>query len=362
MATMKEFIPVMEFHPGLTLHDKLMEMEMGVKEFAVRTSKPEKTIFAVIHGKSSVTSDMAVAFERVTKIPAGLWLGLQRGYDEYMARQREAQKIAESYEWASAFPLRRMAELGWIPKAKSKSDKVAALLDFFQVSSKSAWEVYYLKGQLKVAFRISLSRTKEMHAISAWLRQGEIQLSGMEVGEFSEKALRHRIGDMLDLCARQPDDFATQLQSICAKAGVKLTYTPCLPNAPINGATRWINGIPCIQMTDRQKRNDIFWFSFFHELGHILLHRRKDVFLENVNYSDREDEKEAEADAFASDAILSKAEEEEIISRGDYSVNAIRHFATAFNVHPGIIVGRLQHKGLVPFSFGHELFCSVSLF
>lgn len=352
----------MEFHPGLALHDKLMEMDMGVKEFAVRTSKPEKTIFAVINGKSGVTSDMAVAFERVTKIPARLWLGLQRGYDEYMARQREAQKIAESYEWASAFPMRRMMELGWVPKVKSKSDKVAALLDFFQVCSKTAWEDYYLKGHLKVAFRISLSRTKGMHAISAWLRQGEIQLSDMEVEAFSEKALRGRIGDMQDLCARQPNDFATQLQSICAKAGVKLTYTPCLPNAPINGATRWVNGVPCIQMTDRQKRNDIFWFSYFHELGHILLHGRKDVFLENVDYLDRQDEKEAEADAFASDIILPKAAEDEIISQGDYSANAIRHFATAFNVHPGIIVGRLQHKGLVPFSFGHELFSSVGLF
>ena len=64
-------------------------MGMSVKEFAVRTSKPEKTIFAVIGGKSSVTSDMAVAFESVTKIPAHFWLNIQRGYDEYVARQKE---------------------------------------------------------------------------------------------------------------------------------------------------------------------------------------------------------------------------------------------------------------------------------
>lgn len=89
MATLKKFVPPVEFHPGITLSEKLKEMGMSVKEFAVRTSKPEKTIFAVIGGKSSVTSDMAVAFESVTKIPAHFWLNMQRGYDEYIARQRE---------------------------------------------------------------------------------------------------------------------------------------------------------------------------------------------------------------------------------------------------------------------------------
>ena len=76
MATLKKFVPPVEFHPGITLSEKLKEMGMSVKEFAVRTSKPEKTIFAVIGGKSSVTSDMAVAFESVTKIPAHFWLNM----------------------------------------------------------------------------------------------------------------------------------------------------------------------------------------------------------------------------------------------------------------------------------------------
>ena len=91
MATLKKFVPPVEFHPGITLSDKLKEMGMSVKEFAVRTSKPEKTIFAVIGGKSSVTSDMAVAFESVTKIPAHFWLNIQRGYDEYVARQKREE-------------------------------------------------------------------------------------------------------------------------------------------------------------------------------------------------------------------------------------------------------------------------------
>lgn len=77
------------YHPGETLDEKLQEMGMGVKEFATRVSKPEKTIIAVLKGKSSITPDMAVAFEMVTKISAHMWLRHQKSYDEFIARKRE---------------------------------------------------------------------------------------------------------------------------------------------------------------------------------------------------------------------------------------------------------------------------------
>lgn len=55
---------------------------MSVKEFAVRILKPEKTVIAIIKGDSSITPEMAVAFENVTKIPANFWINRQRIYDK----------------------------------------------------------------------------------------------------------------------------------------------------------------------------------------------------------------------------------------------------------------------------------------
>lgn len=81
-------LPVV-YHPGETLDEKLQEIGMGVKEFATRVSKPEKTIIAVLKGKSSITPDMAVAFEMVTKIPAHMWLRHQKSYDEFIARKKK---------------------------------------------------------------------------------------------------------------------------------------------------------------------------------------------------------------------------------------------------------------------------------
>ena len=336
---------------------------MSVKGVCCAHFKPEKTIFAVIGGKSSVTSDMAVAFESVTKIPAHFWLNIQRGYDEYVARQKREEQLALAYEWACSFPLAKMMELGWIPMVKTVEEKVKALLSFFQVSTERAWEDYYLNQQLKVAFRISLNNTKEPHAISAWLRQGEVQAAETEVCEFSEKALREAIPAMKSLCAEHPADFAVALQELCAKVGVKLVYTPCLPKAPINGSTRWINDAPCIQMTGRHKEKRHILVHILPRIGtHPATWQRKTYSWKTLNMRTKQKEKEEEADAFSSRTLLSQAEENEIIRQGDFSADTIRYYAEKFNVHPAIIVGRLQHKKVIPFTAHSTLIEKIELF
>lgn len=363
MATINQYFPQTVPHPGETLAEKLDEMGMSIKEFALRTSKPEKTIIAVEKGESSITPDMAVAFENVTKIPAYFWTNLQREYDESLARNRKKAQLASYAGWTSAFPFPTMVKLGWISACKSKEEKTAALLSFFGVNDPEAWKNYYFNQQLKVAFRISLATTKEPYAISAWLRKGELQAAEMRTKEdYDEKKFKALLPEMKRLMVRQPEDVAEQLQALCLSCGVKLIYTPCLPKAPISGSTRWINGVPCIQLSGRRNRYDIFWFSFFHEIGHILLHGRKDIFLEDIEYSDFQKEKETEADAFASAMLFGPAEEEEIIRGGDFSHDAIVGYAERFGTHPSIIVGRLQHKHIIGYWQDSDLLEKIELF
>lgn len=361
MAT-STFVPAVAYHPGETLAEKLTELGMSIKEFALRTSKPEKTIHAVIKGESAVTSDMAVAFESVTKIPAHFWLSKQRNYDEYLARLRREAMMEEACDWARLFPYAQMVKLGWVTAYNTIQGKAKELLSFFQISSVQAWEDYYLHQKLKIAFRISLAHTKDPHAISAWLRQGEIQASNINVEEYSEAKLKEAIPVLKSIMVEQPYDFASKAQQICAEAGVKLIYTQCLPKAPIGGSTRWINGIPCIQISGRQKRYDIYWFTLFHEIGHILLHGKKDIFLEDDNYSDEELTKENEANNYASNILLSQMDEESIIESGKFSPISIRQYAARFNTHPSVIVGRLQHRHAIPFSKDNSLLIKIDLF
>lgn len=299
MARENKYYPQSVPHPGETLAEKLEEMEMGPKEFAIRTVKPEKTITSILKGTSSITPDMAVQFENVTKIPAHFWMHHQRGYDEYIAREKWKNVIEEAKEWATLFPIADMVKKGWLPRVVTIQEKAATMLAFFGFASHRAWEDYYFNQQLKVTFRISLRNTKEPYAISAWLRKGELQSAQLKAKDYVEKNFKEALPELTIIMAKHPDKFFKQLQDICLEAGVKVVHTPCLPKAPINGSTRWLNDTPLIQLSGRYNRNGSFRFTFFHEAGHILLHGKKDIFLETIEDSDVDKVKEKQADDFA---------------------------------------------------------------
>ena len=156
-------------------------------------------------------------------------------------------------------------------------------------------------------------------------------------------------------------NFFSQLQDLCLQAGVKVFYTPKMPKAPISGSTRWIKDTPVIQLTARYRQNDRFWFTFFHEAGHILLHGKKYISLENVNFSDADPVKEQEAHDFAEEWTFSKKQEEEVISAAPLSQDDIINFAKKYNTHPAMIIGRLQHMELIHYSIGREFIKSIDL-
>ncbi len=234
---------------------------------------------------------------------------------------------------------------------------------FCRITSVKAWEDYFIKEELKSTFRKSLKSTSDPYAISAWLRQGEIMASESKTENiYSHSLLKKSLPQFLQLVEEQPSDFSQRLQTLCSATGVKLIYIPHITHAPVNGCTRWIGDTPCIQLTDKQKRNDVFWFSLFHEIGHIQLHGKKDVFLDSSTNS----EKEQEADRFASDTLLSKSAEQEIINElanKQPTRQFITEKARQYKTHPAIIIGRLQHCKILPQnSIFNDMIVSVNLF
>lgn len=347
MTKQNTYLPQTVFHPGIDLEEKLEEMKMGPKEFAIRTNKPEKTINAVLKGDSSITPEMAVLFENVLQIPANYWLNRQRNYDEYLARLAAQNNLKKAVEWAKSFPLAELVKAGWIPAVKTIEEKAHALLSFFGFSNFEAWHAYYCDKQLKVAFRISLHGTKNPHALSAWLRQGELQAKNIEVQEYSDKKIKNSLHLFKEIMFAQTADFFGELQNLCAQHGVALVLTPCVKGTQISGASRWVNDTPVIQMSGRHNRYDIFWFTFFHELGHILLHGKKDIFLEEITYSDADRVKEEEADNFAVKILLQEHQADEVAGDTPFSIEKFEEYALKFNTHPSIIVGRLRKLQLL---------------
>ena len=353
MATKNEYHPDTVSHPGMMLEEKLEELDMPVKEFAVRTGKPEQTIIKVLKGKSSITPDMAIQFEKVLGIPAKGWLRHDRAYQEYNARIKYRQAIKNAIDWMRRFPYRDMVKCGWVPDTRKPEERVENLFSFFGISSADAWADYFMEGKLKVSFRLSLKSAQNPEALSVWLRHGEITAPKMEAAPYQPDTFKSALKDLKSLI-HTPEDpaFFKKLQKICADAGVKVIYSPKTEGAPVSGATRFIGDHPVIQLSNRYKWHDTFWFNFFHEAGHILKHGRKEVFLEGVDYDDADQKKEEEANTFAARHLLPGKALANLIASGTITEESILKAAEEADTHPGIVVGRLQHDKVI----GHNQF------
>ena len=356
MATINQYYPETVTHPSEFLIEILEENQMSAKEFAVKTVKPEKTISAVLKGKSSITPKMAILFEQVLKVPAHFWIEAQKSYDEYKARAEYQNDIENAKGWAKSFPYAKMASLGWVVKTRKPEEKVVNLFEYFGIASQKGFEDYYFNQKTQVAFRISLKNQENALAIASWLRQGELQTQKISTSEYSATKLKKALPTIKKLMASQPNNFFTGLQNICKDTGVKVVYTPCLPKAPIYGSTRWIGNTPLIQLSCRYKRNDIFWFTFFHEIGHILLHGKKYISIENIEIEGEIEQYEKEADEFSANWLLPKEQEAEILNNTKLYKEDIVKYANKFGTHPACIVGRLQHLKRIDFGVGNEFF------
>ena len=356
MATINQYYPESVTHPSEFLIEILEEQQMGAKEFAVKTGKPEKTISAVLKGRSSITPEMAILFEQVLKVPAHFWIESQKNYDEYKARLDYQENIESAKEWVKTFPYAKMANFGWVEKTRKIEDKVINIFNYFGVASQKGFEDYYFNQKTQVVFRISLRNQENALAIASWLRHGELQAQKTFVNTYDATKLKQILPDIKKLMVEQPTNFFTILKELCTYAGVKIVYTPCLPKAPIHGSTRWIGDSPLIQLSGRYKRNDIFWFTFFHEIGHILLHGKKYISIENIEIEGEVAEYEKEADEFASKWILSKEQESEILHNTVLYKEDIVMYAEKFGTHPASIIGRLQHLRKIDFGIGNEFF------
>ena len=181
--------------------------------------------------------------------------------------------------------------------------------------------------------------------MAAWLRQGEQQAQGLRCAPYEPRRFRRLLGEIRGLTSRPPDVFQLELVRLCAESGVAVVFVPELPKLRISGAARWISPRKAlIQLSLRYKTNDHLWFSFFHEAGHVLLHGKRSVFIDDGKGSDGE---EAEANTFAANLLVPPAIYGRLIATRPPSEPAVFQASKEAGVAPGIIVGRLQHDGLL---------------
>lgn len=351
--------------PGDTLAETIKYKGISQPELAMRMDRPLKTINEIIKGKAAITPETAIQLELVLGIEAAFWLEREKLFRLELAEIEHAESLLNTKEFVTNFPLNAMKKLGWIDFEASIASMANSLYAYFGVNGKDAYFNFYHKNVYQAAYRMSTNQqnNKNPFAVSAWLKQGEHSAEKLKVPPYDVNKFKSALLEIKTLMANQPIGFFPQLQEICLAAGVKVVHTPCLPNTQLHGSTRWINENPLIQLSNLYNRNDIFWFTFFHEAGHIIKHGKRDVFVEGLKYSPEEQIKEDEANDFAVKYTFSKSEEKLVRDNLPLNKTTIKEFAEKFNTHPAMIIGRFarEHKELNAFGHALKIFQKIDL-
>lgn len=341
--------------PGEFLVETLAERSMTQAELARRMARPLKTVSEIATGKAAITPDTAIQLERALGISASFWNGAEARYREAQARERAQSELLGYVSWFKQFPVKDLQHRGELPTPATTEEAVSALLAYFAVSSPTGWDNQW--GRVAASYRLPKGAEASPYSLAAWLRSGERQAERMDIGDFDEQEFRDALDRVRHLSRVQVFDIAVQrLTEELAGCGVALVVLPTLPGAPASGAARWLHGMrPVIQLSLRYLSDDQFWYSLYHEAGHILTGPRRAEVVEDFEQADLHDDAERLADEFARNALIPLGAIASLAATGDFSRRAVRRVAEQLGVSPGILVGRLQHDRLIAPSHLNDL-------
>lgn len=346
-----EYRPDYAVPPGEILAEEMEAKQLSQSDLADRTGLSRKTINEIVNGKAPITPETALKFEPIFQQPARYWLNLERDYQETLARLQEQAALEQHVTWLDTQPLKEMIGWGWVEKKSNRVEQLRDLLTFYSISNPNQWEKVW--SNLAVAYRKANIAETSPIAISAWLRQGQHEAAKISCKTYNKDNFAESFSEIRGLTREaDPKIFVQKLIDVCATNGVAVVFLPELKKTGICGATYWQGDTPVIQLSLRYKSDDHLWFTFFHEAGHILLHGKKELFLEGDRH---ENNKEQEANDFAARSLIPKDRYGKLLSVSRFSESVIVSFAENLGIAPGIVVGRLQHDQMVPYTHFNAL-------
>lgn len=356
MASCDEFRPDWVSAPGETIVDILRQRHQSVGEFAGLMGLSTEDTDHLLSGHSSVTMTVARKLVEVVGASVEFWM-----HRDFLYRQDIERVFGTETEWLADLPLGDMIKFGWLAPVPHPTEELAACLDFFDVSSVLEWHQKYEALQTMTAFRTSRSFDNRPASVAAWLRQGELEADGIECRNWDPESFRESLEYVRSLTnQKDPKRFIPELQKTCAESGVAVVIVRSPAGCRASGATRFVDPSKAIlQLSFRYLTDDHFWFTFFHEAGHLVLHGNQRWFsstlgeahpwiLEGLSASGASDDEEEEANRFAASTLIPADLDPRLMALVANRRDILR-FAHRSGVSPGVIVGQLQHRGRITF-------------
>ena len=332
------FEPDYAVPPGDTLRETIDALGMTQKELAVRTGLTVQTLSRIFKGEQPISYETANRLELAVGVPATMWNNLEAQYREQLAKVHERKRLEADLEWLKDIPVAELVKRQVLTKIEDKVGQLRAVLAFYGVSSVESWHAIW--DEPPVAARRSKCFESCPGPASAWIRQGEIAANAIQCAEFSKTKFKAAIQEIRSLTNVKPEIFIKKMRSLCAEAGVALVFVPEMKKAPWYGATKWLSSSKAMILLNlRGKAEDLFWFAFFHEAGHVIHDSKKDLLINNGK-SCQDDDREIRANEYAADVLIPSKFNDRI--KIATSKKEILTIAKALNIAPGIVVGRYQ--------------------
>lgn len=337
--------------PGDSILSAMRRRSVSAEELAERLTGGMIQLRDLTSGFGAIDDDAATVLSDLLGGSTTFWKTRQAKYQEALDRAANQLSDEEAKAWLDRIPA--PGSKGRIT-AKTRSVELQRRLAYFGVSTLKSWDARYGPHQRQTRFRRSLTFTQHDGATSMWLREGELDANLRQTAAWSSDTLRARLHDIRALSKiSKPSRFMPPLTKLMADAGVALVVVRAPKGCRASGASRMIAPDKAmILMSFRHRADDQFWFTLFHEIGHLLLHEASS-FVDIEGMKD-DDPCEKEANDFAASMIVPPNREAELLSL-KLNDDSIRRFAVSLGVAPGLILGQLQHRGIVAPGALHRL-------
>jgi HTH-type transcriptional regulator / antitoxin HigA len=346
MTTRDKFEPDWASPPGETILDILRERSISHSDFARSLGETHAGVNALLRGHVELTTQHAKKLEVLFGASYTFWLNREMQYRQDIIRVKNEELNSMTLQWLNDLPLKDMVKFGWLKVSGKSKPTLTECLKFFGCSSVTEWRLGY-QTQLEIAaFRKSPSFEQKPLAVAAWLRKGEVEGLAQECSNWNSERFQTSLAQIRLLTRKKmPADFLPDLRKICAESGVALVVARAPSGCRASGATRFITATKAlILLSFRHLTDDHFWFTFFHEAGHVLLHKQDELFIDELNAENTKEEEEA--NAFATRTLIPDQFKVRLQALS-LTPREILRFAKETQVSPGIVIGQLQNSGRI---------------
>ncbi len=334
-------------HPGETIADILDERHITQKELAKRVGVSEPFLSDVIRGRKDISKGLAKGLEYALGVKSSFWLNLQANYDAELLALDEEDSIEKEeravYKKMKEI-VRFLKEQGKIENSGTEGAAIIALRKYLRISRLTSVKSFASDG----TFRISNKATVDPIVLGAWICMCKADSSERkDISRFDKEQMDELIAEIKQIM-KKTQDPQMELMETFADYGIDFCVTKHFRGAPVQGylAKKGDENYQVV-LTIRGASADKFWFSLFHELGHIAngdMGKQSSL----IDGEDDSSEREEAANQYAKDALIDPVSFDLFVQKKDFGINSIRKFANAQGVPDYIVIGRLQHEEIIP--------------